>query len=659
MLLTVIAALSLMFQAAPEDSGTAESLLDDTPVWRFPLDTGVTFRGEQTFLQDIVTAAGDINRDGRNDVLIGTQSSGTITVRSGRDGQPLLELTGDPAIGFGQSVGAAGDVDGDGYDDIIWGESTYTTQQGQLGRAVVTSGRTGKTLLEIIGQLAGDLTGFSVSGVGDVDGDGRDDVGVGSPGVSRVRVYSGKDASVLMDIEEFSPPNAIGQLVRGAGDVDGDSVPDVLIGILDISTPDLDRSARVHSGADGSILFTIDAGPTVTHIDLAMDAAGDVNADGLSDIVVLLRDGNVTSAGVFGGPDGDLIEEFAFSPFGNPPPIADVAGAGDVNGDGHADILVGTLRLVTGGYAVFSGASGSPLQLREYPTDPNVAVQVGVRGGGDVNGDGYDDLLLAIHQIESSVSVTPSRGRVLFGGDPWFIRLGDRLRDPLAPFSHDVVQFEAVEGTRLDVVMRSLGKTGLVPQMTISGPRVSFEKFVGAGALAKISKWEFPGTGLYTLRLELIPDPFAIDPPIGTYTLRTRARAPRGKGFVEAAAPGMDDVEFVPGHRVRGTVVSGAPTRVTVDLLAGSELSLRARATSGSSVEPIVRVFDPQGAELIDGQPAGSPGRVNRLAVSGTGTYLIEVTGEDDTAGGFVMRTKARAPRGKARIDSAPSLDLP
>jgi hypothetical protein len=661
MLIQVIAAVFLALPTQGTDqAGDVGFNPEDAPVWRMTLDTGVTVNGQQSFLQDVFLSAGDIDRDGRDDVLIGSQSEGTITVRSGRNGKPILELTGDPALGFGQSVGPAGDINGDGFDDIIWGESFYLSVEGQLGRAVVSSGKTGKTLLEIPGRLAGDRTGFAVSGVGDIDGDGRSDIGVGSPGVSRVSVYSGANGALLMDIEESSPPYAIGQLVRGAGDVDGDGTPDVLVGILDISFADFGRSARVYSGADGSILFTIDAGPAINQIDLSMDAAGDVDGDGLDDIVVLLRNGFDTSAGVFGGPDGFLIAEYDLGPpiFAAPPRIVDVAGAGDVDGDGHADILVGTLDLVTGGYVVISGATGFVRRLREFPSDPNIAVEVSVNQGGDVNGDGFADVLLALHQIEGAVVVTPSRGRVIFGGDPWFIRLGDRLRDHLSPGLADLIQFDAVAGTRLDVIMKSVSKNGFVPGLSLDGPG----RFValpaeasGAGARASIRKLALPDTGTYTMRLGYgIPEL-----KDGTYSLRTRARPPRGKGLVQAGAPGDAGAPFTPGNRVRGTVAGAAPTRVTVDLVAGSLLSLRVRASGGSDLDPVLRVLDPEAAVLDLEGVTGQTHRVIRLPVPSTGTYVIEVRGDRGTQGEFLMRTKARTPRGKARIDAPDSLDLP
>ncbi len=641
---------------------------DDSISWRMSLDTGIVLTGQPSFLQDVLLSAGDINKDGRDDILVGSQSSGTVTVRSGSDGSVLLQFTGDPSKGFGQSVGPAGDINNDGFDDILIGEPGFLTGDGQVGRVLAVSGSKGTTLLQILGDLAGDETGFSVHGVGDINGDGHADFGVGSPGVSRVRVHSGATGGVLLDIKESLPPTAIGQLVRGAGDVDGDGTPDILISLLDTQAPELERSARVVSGADGLELFTVAAGPGNLQLDLSMDAPGDMNGDGLGDIAVLLRDEPLPRIGIFAGPDGQLIDELELIPsVFNPyiPTLVDVAAAGDVDGDGHPDILAATLKDFVGGYAVYSGATGTLLRLGQFLGAPHAVLRAAVAPAGDVNGDGYDDLLLGLHQLSSALPTLPSTGRVLFGGDPWFIRLGDRLRDELTVGAVDIVRFEAIAGSQLTLSMKSVGSNKFSPGFSLTAPSglvpLPPEADDGLGRTARLRKFSLPDTGSYVLTLGTGLSQFA---DAGRYTLRTKVRTAAGKGAVVAGLAGDPPVPFLPGNKVLGEVTTqeGAPAsiavRVSVDLSAGSRLTLRARPLKGSDLQAALRVLDPDGAELSLDGVSPAPDRIQKLIVPVTGTYIVEVLGLEGSGGPFSLKTKARTPRGTARILAPTSLDL-
>ncbi len=624
----------------------------DTPMWKLTLDSGLAISTARTFQPDLLLAAGDVDGDGRGDLLVGSMEAGTVIVRSGRDGEPIHVFTGDAAAGFGQAAGPAGDVDGDGRDDVIVGESLHVTEDGQIGRARVFSGRNGKVLLEIPGELAGDKTGYVVNGVGDVDGDGTPDLGVCSPGVSTVRVHSGADGAVLLDLFEPSPPNAIGQYVGPAGDVDGDGLADVLVSVLDVVAPVIGRTARVHAGVDGSVLFEAGLGDALPQLDVSMDAVGDLDGDGYDDIVGLVRDADGERASVFGGPDGRLLESFAlgFQPGGSPPTMTDVAGAGDVDGDGTPDILVGTLELFRGGMQVFSGATGGGLRAFVF-TDPNATVQVTGAGGGDVDGDGYADVLVANHQLEDLTGIIPSRGRVLFGGDPWFVRLGDRVRDDLFAGSFDTLRFEAVSGTRLDVLMRSVGKDPFPPVLAMTGPGglITLGDDVQATArTARLRRFELPQTGSYELRLRHGGSGTA--EPSG-YRARTRSRPPRGKGTVD----GAEGAAFVAGQRVVTELEDATPRNLLVDLPAGGRVTLRAGGQGG--LRPALRLLDPDGADITPED--GVPHRIRKLVVPETGTYTVEVRALDGTTGGVTLKSRVKVPRGKARIVAAPSLELP
>ncbi|MDA0668050.1 MAG: hypothetical protein O3A50_09780, partial [Planctomycetota bacterium] len=148
------------------------------------------------------------------------------------DGQASYDL-----LGF--SVSGAGDVDGDGFDDLIvgalWADPGGLTE---AGSAFVYSGATGSLIWQFDGQASADQLGRSVSGAGDVDGDGFDDVIVGAHGADpgglsdagSAFVYSGATGSLIWQFDGQASSDILGISVSGAGDVDGDGFDDVIVG---------------------------------------------------------------------------------------------------------------------------------------------------------------------------------------------------------------------------------------------------------------------------------------------------------------------------------------------------------------------------------------------------------------------------------------------
>ncbi|MBD3297258.1 MAG: hypothetical protein GF341_01270 [candidate division Zixibacteria bacterium] len=140
---------------------------------------------------------------------------------------------------LGYSVSGAGDVDNDGFDDVIVG--AHSADPGGLisaGSAYVYSGQTGALLWQFDGAAANDELGRSVSGAGDVDNDGFDDLIVGAyaadPGgltnAGSAYVYSGQTGALLWQFDGAAAYDYLGVSVSGAGDVDNDGFDDVIVG---------------------------------------------------------------------------------------------------------------------------------------------------------------------------------------------------------------------------------------------------------------------------------------------------------------------------------------------------------------------------------------------------------------------------------------------
>ncbi len=351
--------------------------------------------------------AGDVNNDGRPDFIVGatennlfTGGEGYARVFSGATGLPLYTFNGVTVDdGFGTSVDGAGDLNNDGFDDVIVG-APFVINAGTLrGAITVFSGKTGGIIGQAFGPVTNDQLGGAVAGAGDINHDGVPDLIVGAPDSAnggnqrgKAIVYSGATGATLYTVNGTANGERRGVSVDGVGDVNGDSFGDFIVGSF--------TSAKLFSGANGALLMEFSA-PLDDRLGVSVSGAGDVNADGIPDVLVgASQDVNIFVPGpgyvkVFSGAGfaplltlvGDLDgDRFGFS----------VASAGDVNGDGRADVLVGADQAASGGNGyvrLFSGNGGGVIHTAQGQGFDDRFGQT-LDGLGDVNGDSKRDYIV-------------------------------------------------------------------------------------------------------------------------------------------------------------------------------------------------------------------------------------------------------------------------
>jgi len=384
-----------------------------------------TTEGDQAFSAhgETVASAGDVNGDGHGDVLVaapffdnGQSMEGRVQLflgsASGLALAPAWTFEGDQSIAeFGCSVASAGDVNGDGYGDVVIGARGISNPGTQEGRAYVflgsPAGLASVPAWTAESNRVGSSFGNSVDGAGDVNGDGYGDVIVGAPWFSggeqfegRAYVYLGSALGLASDadwiVESNRSGSELGASVAGVGDVNADGYGDVVVGEPQYSVSFTHQGrVQLFLGSPGG-LSTVPAWSAVGDQDLArfgtcVARAGDVNGDGYSDWLV----------GAWGKGHAYL---YAGSASGFSPSFAwlmnglsghTVAGAGDVNGDGHADVLASTIGDT--GVRLYLGSATWPATSPAW-TAPSAHQSIDwgtpFAGAGDVNGDGYADVIV-------------------------------------------------------------------------------------------------------------------------------------------------------------------------------------------------------------------------------------------------------------------------
>jgi len=289
-----------------------------------------------------VEAAGDTNHDGIPDVVASAPNAGRAYIYSGKDGTVLVTMTAEASTdNFGRHVAGVGDINGDGYDDVIIGAPGNNHSR---GAAYVYSGRDGKLLLKLAGERDGDQFGAAVSGKsGKVLVVGAPQAGPQHHG----RIYVYKPTGLLAHATDADENGqALGAMfVSVPGDLDGD-------GTLDIFASDFSDNAKmpgagktyILSGKDGHRLFAFTGQTAGEGFGTSESIAGDVDGDGRPDLIVgaWQFSGEANSSGrayLYSGKTGELLKTYTCRIPGDTFGF-DAVGVGDVDHDGTVDFLI-------------------------------------------------------------------------------------------------------------------------------------------------------------------------------------------------------------------------------------------------------------------------------------------------------------------------------
>jgi len=237
---------------------------------------------EWTIPVGCVAGVGDVDGDNFGDVAI--TGGGHLRVYSGATHTLIHDITG-PTPWFGGALSDAGDCNGDGYADIIVGD--YWSHTGiENGDAWVYSGVDGSVMHHWSGPDYYHWFGDAVAGIGDVNGDGMDDVCVTarieylfSYDNPYVNVYSGADGSLIHHIDTIENTGLWGNSACGVGDVDGDGAGDFMLAYNGAWVGDF---IELHSGATGELIYSFDGGQVS---DQSLELAGDLDGDSAPEVI--------------------------------------------------------------------------------------------------------------------------------------------------------------------------------------------------------------------------------------------------------------------------------------------------------------------------------------------------------------------------------------
>ncbi|MDP2309076.1 MAG: MopE-related protein [Pseudomonadota bacterium] len=393
-------------------------------------------------LGETLESGGDIDQDGLADLLIGAPSNGALYVVHGNFNRLLITGSeGDRVYGSSADnpgIGASfagGDFNGDGYDDAIFGGIYVgSSTSGGGGELFLGPFSTGESTSLSDGRFAGtgtDQNGTSMC-AGDFDGDLYDDWIFGAPyddttvgsDAGSVALVSGAassySATLTARVSGERAGDRFGQSLATLGDVDGDSAVEILVGapLHDIPAVDAGRAYIYTSpvSTSSTAVTTLQGDATGDYFGYSVGGGGDVDGDGFPDFVIGAygNDAAGTDAGAAylftayatGTVDASSADTILLGEAASDAAGRGVAICGDVDDDGYDDVLVGAPGNdtdFTNGGAVYlflgpvasgtiSAGTADAIITADKASD---GIGVNVAGAGDINGDGYDDIVFS------------------------------------------------------------------------------------------------------------------------------------------------------------------------------------------------------------------------------------------------------------------------